>query len=96
MSSFSSLQHAEWLPFQNWVVRSASEVEQNIVSVERVLHQTEVNSEAPQEIPDAKPAGVWPSEGTIEFRCLFIYLLMRLLINLINTIETIPPNTVLD
>ncbi|KAF9473354.1 multidrug resistance-associated ABC transporter [Pholiota conissans] len=52
----------------NWVVRSASEVEQNIVSVERVLHQTEVQSEASQEIPENKPAGVWPSEGAIEFR----------------------------
>ncbi|KAF8202113.1 multidrug resistance-associated ABC transporter [Pholiota molesta] len=52
----------------NWVVRSASEVEQNIVSVERVLHQTEVEPEAPQEIPETKPAGIWPSEGAIEFR----------------------------
>ncbi|KJA15567.1 hypothetical protein HYPSUDRAFT_48272 [Hypholoma sublateritium FD-334 SS-4] len=52
----------------NWVVRSASEVEQNIVSVERVLHQTEVSPEAPQEIPEGKPAGVWPVEGAIEFR----------------------------
>ena len=50
------------------MVRSASEVEQNIVSVERVLHQTEVQSEAPQEIPENKPAGIWPLEGAIEFR----------------------------
>ncbi|TFK44584.1 metal resistance protein YCF1 [Crucibulum laeve] len=51
----------------NWVVRSASEVEQNIVSVERILHQTKVEPEAPQEIPDHKPTGIWPSEGSIEF-----------------------------
>ncbi|KAF9556671.1 metal resistance protein YCF1 [Agrocybe pediades] len=51
----------------NWVVRSASEVEQNIVSVERILHQTEVESEAPQEMPDCKPVGEWPSKGEVEF-----------------------------
>jgi ATP-binding cassette subfamily C (CFTR/MRP) protein 1 len=51
----------------NWVVRSASEVEQNIVSVERILHQTNVEPEAPQEIPDEKPSEVWPTEGAIEF-----------------------------
>ncbi|KAG6861347.1 hypothetical protein C0995_001326 [Termitomyces sp. Mi166 len=52
----------------NWVVRSASEVEQNIVSVERILHQTEVQPEAPQEIPENKPSDVWPSHGEVEFR----------------------------
>ena len=49
-------------------MRSASEVEQNIVSVERILHQTQVEPEAPYEIPDTKPDGVWPSQGAIEFR----------------------------
>ena len=53
---------------QNWVVRSASEVEQNIVSVERILHQTGVEPEAPLELPESKPLGNWPSEGTVEFR----------------------------
>jgi ATP-binding cassette, subfamily C (CFTR/MRP), member 1 len=58
------------LVFKNWAVRSASEVEQNIVSVERILHQTQVEPEAPHEILDAKPDvdGVWPSQGAIEFR----------------------------
>jgi len=53
---------------QNWVVRSVSEVEQNIVSVERILHQTEEESEAPYEIPSTKPTGIWPSNGIIEFK----------------------------
>jgi hypothetical protein len=56
------------LYFQNWVVRSASEVEQNIVSVERISHQIQEKSEAPYEVPTMKPAGVWPSQGTIEFK----------------------------
>ncbi|KAF9054330.1 multidrug resistance-associated ABC transporter [Panaeolus papilionaceus] len=51
----------------NWVVRSASEVEQNIVSVERILHQTQVTPEAPKEIPETKPEGEWPSHGKIVF-----------------------------
>jgi hypothetical protein len=49
-------------------VRSASEVEQNIVSVEHILHQTPVEPEASHEIPDTKPDGLWPSQGAIEFR----------------------------
>jgi len=51
----------------NWLVRSASEVEQNIVSVERILHQTEVTPEAPHEITARKPEGEWPCRGEIEF-----------------------------
>ncbi|KAF9442601.1 multidrug resistance-associated ABC transporter [Macrolepiota fuliginosa MF-IS2] len=52
----------------NWLVRSASEVEQNIVSVERILHQTNIEPEAPYELLDAKPSSEWPSEGIVEFR----------------------------
>ncbi|KAH8832602.1 P-loop containing nucleoside triphosphate hydrolase protein [Flagelloscypha sp. PMI_526] len=52
----------------NWFVRSAGDVEQNIISVERILHQTEVVPEAPQEIPENKPSRDWPSEGAIEFK----------------------------
>ncbi|KAJ7695169.1 metal resistance protein YCF1 [Mycena rosella] len=52
----------------NWVVRSASDVEQNIVSVERILHQIDVPPESPQYIPEAKPDESWPAEGKIEFQ----------------------------
>ncbi|KDR65747.1 hypothetical protein GALMADRAFT_232908 [Galerina marginata CBS 339.88] len=51
----------------NWVVRSASEVEQNIVSVERILHQTEVEPEAAYELLEKQPISSWPLEGAIEF-----------------------------
>ena len=67
MSLSCDVYHAD-LVFKNWAVRSASEVEQNIVSVERILHQTRVEPEAPHEIPDTKPDGLWPSQGAIEFR----------------------------
>lgn len=53
---------------KNWAVRSASEVEQNIVSVERVLHYIRLSPEAPDEIPETKPAEEWPSQGVVEFR----------------------------
>ncbi|KAJ7926369.1 ABC transporter type 1, transmembrane domain-containing protein, partial [Mycena leptocephala] len=49
------------------VVRSASDVEQNIVSVEHILHQIEVSPESPHYIPEAKPKDSWPSQGKIEF-----------------------------
>ena len=49
-------------------MRSASEVEQNIVSVERILHQTQVDPEAPHEISHTRPDGLWPSQGAVEFR----------------------------
>ncbi|CAK5273937.1 unnamed protein product [Mycena citricolor] len=52
----------------NWVVRSASDVEQNIVSVERILHQSDATPEKPQFIEEAKPQAPWPSKGRIEFK----------------------------
>ncbi|THH19236.1 hypothetical protein EW146_g1884 [Bondarzewia mesenterica] len=51
----------------NWVVRSASEVEQNIVSVERIQQYIELEPEAPYELPDSKPPEDWPSKGGLEF-----------------------------
>lgn len=48
-------------------MRSMSEVEQNVVSVERILHYVKLDSEAPAEIPDVVPES-WPSSGEVEFR----------------------------
>jgi hypothetical protein len=52
---------------QNWLVRSASEVEQNIVSVERIMHYISIPPEAPYEVA-SKIDEAWPSRGEIEFR----------------------------
>ncbi|KAF9078085.1 metal resistance protein YCF1 [Rhodocollybia butyracea] len=52
----------------NWLVRTASEVEQNIVSVERILYQTEVQPEAPLEIADQAVPQPWPKSGAVEFK----------------------------
>ncbi|KAI6037805.1 P-loop containing nucleoside triphosphate hydrolase protein [Pisolithus marmoratus] len=52
----------------NWLVRSASEVEQNVVSVERIIHYAKgLPSEAPFELPDKKPPCGWPAAGKVEF-----------------------------
>lgn len=54
---------------KNWLVRSASEVEQNVVSVERITHYAnDLPSEAPRELPDSKPPAGWPGAGEVEFR----------------------------
>ena len=49
----------------NWVVRMVTDMETQIVSVERIEEYTELPSEAPAHIPDTKPSEPWPSKGDI-------------------------------
>ncbi|GLB40491.1 putative transporter [Lyophyllum shimeji] len=52
-----------------WLVRQSAEVENNMNSVERIVHYaTAVEQEAPYELPDAKPPSHWPSEGRVELK----------------------------
>ncbi|XP_069159719.1 multidrug resistance-associated protein 1 [Procambarus clarkii] len=51
----------------NWLVRMTSDVETNIVSVERIKEYSEVPQEAAWEIPDHKPPKEWPQQGVVEF-----------------------------
>ncbi|KAJ6570148.1 ABC transporter, partial [Mycena vulgaris] len=52
-----------------WMVRQSAEVENDMNSVERVLHYaTEVEQEALNEIPEKKPTAPWPSRGQIEMK----------------------------
>ncbi|KAI6044047.1 P-loop containing nucleoside triphosphate hydrolase protein [Pisolithus marmoratus] len=52
----------------NFLVRSASEVEQNAVSVERIIHYAKgLSPEASFEVPDKKPPCGWPTAGKVEF-----------------------------
>lgn len=48
------------------------------MSVERILHQTQVKPEAPEHIPDMLPVSSWPSKGKIEFRYMPVYIKSRL------------------
>ncbi|KAM6898542.1 ATP-binding cassette sub-family C member 3 [Lycodopsis pacificus] len=51
----------------NWMVRMTSDLESNIVAVERVKEYSETKMEAPWEVEDKKPPPEWPMEGNVEF-----------------------------
>lgn len=52
----------------NWIVRSATEVETNIVSVERVQEYIELKPEAALSIPETQPGSDWPQSGSLTFK----------------------------
>ncbi|XP_056153641.1 ATP-binding cassette sub-family C member 3 [Lampris incognitus] len=52
----------------NWMVRMTSDLESNIVAVERVKEYSETKTEAPWEVDDKKPPPDWPPEGNVEFK----------------------------
>ncbi|XP_044271387.1 multidrug resistance-associated protein 1 isoform X5 [Tribolium madens] len=51
----------------NWLVRMTSDVETNIVAVERIKEYGEAPQEAPWEIPNKAPSLLWPENGTVQF-----------------------------
>ncbi|XP_066560841.1 ATP-binding cassette sub-family C member 3 isoform X2 [Amia ocellicauda] len=51
----------------NWMVRMTSDLESNIVAVERVKEYSETEMEAPWDIEDKKPPPEWPALGNVEF-----------------------------
>lgn len=51
----------------NNLIKSFSDLETNIVSIERCLEYTRIESERPDEIPENKPSKDWPSNGVIKF-----------------------------
>jgi ABC-type multidrug transport system fused ATPase/permease subunit len=51
----------------NWMVRQYTEIESNIVSVERLKEYVELTPEAPEMIPDHRPPQEWPAEGRVDF-----------------------------
>ena len=51
----------------NLLVRNTSEIEANIVSVERIHEYAELTPEAPWEIPERKPPVHWPTRGNIRY-----------------------------
>lgn len=52
----------------NWAVRTGSDFEANMVSVERVRQYTQLDQEAPHDKDLDKQLKNWPSKGVIEFR----------------------------
>ena len=49
----------------NWLVRMATDMETQIVAVERIEEYTNLPSEAPAHIPGSVPPANWPSRGEI-------------------------------
>ncbi|KAF9912121.1 hypothetical protein BX616_010415, partial [Lobosporangium transversale] len=52
----------------NWMIRMYTEVETNIVAVERLQEYVNLPSEAPEIIEDHRPPQEWPDHGQIEFK----------------------------
>ncbi|XP_015591556.1 multidrug resistance-associated protein 1 isoform X6 [Cephus cinctus] len=52
----------------NWLVRMTSDVETNIVAVERIKEYGETEQEAPWNIPETQPPKDWPRNGRVEFQ----------------------------
>ena len=51
----------------NMLVRMSSEVETNMVSVERIQEYQEVPQEAPFDVPENDPGSEWPENGVVQF-----------------------------
>ena len=51
----------------NFAVRQISEIEANIVAVERIEEYTVTPNEAEWDIPATKPESDWPSKGVVKF-----------------------------
>ncbi|GAB4840563.1 hypothetical protein Ancab_021333 [Ancistrocladus abbreviatus] len=57
---------------QAWVIWNLCNVENKMISVERILQFTRLPSEAPLVIEDRRPEPQWPSKGYLEFRNLHV------------------------
>ncbi|GAV56396.1 hypothetical protein ZYGR_0BB01740 [Zygosaccharomyces rouxii] len=51
-----------------WIVRMATMIETNIISVERIYEYCQLPSEAPAVIESSRPEKSWPSKGNIVFK----------------------------
>ncbi|KAJ3214883.1 Multidrug resistance-associated protein 1 [Dinochytrium kinnereticum] len=54
----------------NWCVREFTELEQHLVSAERMLEFDDLKEEAPEVIETARPPKAWPTKGEIKFEGL--------------------------
>ncbi|XP_034882734.1 canalicular multispecific organic anion transporter 2 [Mirounga leonina] len=52
----------------NWMVRMMSDLESNIVAVERVKEYSKTETEAPWVVEGSRPPAGWPLQGEVEFR----------------------------
>ena len=62
---------------QAWVIWNLCNMENKIISVERILQYTSIASEPPLVIEENRPDRQWPSQGEVDIRGLqviFIFL----------------------
>lgn len=52
----------------NWLVRMTSEIETDIVAVERIKEYAEIRKEAPWKLTNEKVPRDWPQHGRVEFK----------------------------
>lgn len=52
----------------NLLVQFSSDIETNIVSVERIKEYGEIPHEAPWELPNKAPPITWPDDGVVVFK----------------------------
>ncbi|KAB0394515.1 hypothetical protein E2I00_015647, partial [Balaenoptera physalus] len=52
----------------NWMIRTISDLESNIVAVERVKEYSKTETEAPWVVEGSRPPAGWPLQGEVEFR----------------------------
>ncbi|XP_044104616.1 ATP-binding cassette sub-family C member 3 isoform X3 [Neovison vison] len=52
----------------NWMIRMMSDLEANIVAVERVKEYSKTETEAPWVVEGSRPPTGWPLKGEVEFR----------------------------
>uniref|UniRef100_A0A2I3GMD5 ABC-type glutathione-S-conjugate transporter n=1 Tax=Nomascus leucogenys TaxID=61853 RepID=A0A2I3GMD5_NOMLE len=52
----------------NWMIRMMSDLESNIVAVERVKEYSKTETEAPWVVEGSRPPEGWPPRGEVEFR----------------------------
>lgn len=57
---------------QAWVVWNLCNVENKMISVERILQFSNISSEAPLVIENCRPEEDWPRQGTIEIDNLYV------------------------
>lgn len=57
---------------QAWVIWNLCNVENKMISVERILQFTKLPSEAPLVIKDNRPDSKWPATGKIELEDLYV------------------------
>ena len=61
---------------QAWVIWNLCNLENKIISVERILQYTCISSEPPLVIEESQPDCSWPTHGEVDILNLQVYLLV--------------------